>query len=72
MEDDFILEMDLIDRHGLTIDPVKEVLRLENKAYKIDRLSEVQTLRLGWSAQNTVQQQEESSCKRWWMDYNSI
>ena len=47
MEYDFILEMDLIDRHGLTIDTVKEVLRLENKAYKIDRLSEVQTLRLG-------------------------
>ena len=30
MEDDFILGMDLISRHGLTIDPVKEVLRLEN------------------------------------------
>ena len=78
--------MDLISRHGLTIDPVKEVVRFGNKhfmmkraalywkkACQIDRLlSELQTLQRGWLEQNTIQPQEESSNRRWWMDYSSV
>ncbi|KAJ3655398.1 hypothetical protein Zmor_014530 [Zophobas morio] len=37
MEDDFILGMDLISRHGLTIDPMKEVLRLGNEEFKLNQ-----------------------------------
>ena len=37
MEDDFILGMDLISRHGLTIDPVREVLRLGNEEFKLNQ-----------------------------------
>ena len=33
MEDDFIVGMDLINRHGLTIDPVREVLRSGNEKF---------------------------------------
>ncbi|KAJ3654332.1 hypothetical protein Zmor_013527 [Zophobas morio] len=29
--------MDLIIRHGLTIDPVREVIRLENKEFKLNQ-----------------------------------
>ena len=39
MEDDFILGMDLISRHGLTIDPVREVLRLGNEEFKLNQRS---------------------------------
>ena len=37
MEDDFILRMDLISRHGLTIDPVRQVLRLGNEEFKLNQ-----------------------------------
>ena len=37
MEDDFILGMDLISPHGLTIDPVREVLRLGNEEFKLNQ-----------------------------------
>ena len=37
MEDDFILGMDLISRHGLTIDPVKKVLRLGNEEFELNQ-----------------------------------
>ena len=37
MEDDFILGMDLISRHGLTIDPVREVLRLGNEEFELNQ-----------------------------------
>ena len=65
--------MDLISRYGLTIDAVKEVLRLGNEElklnqgcidYKIDRLSEAQTLQRGGAAESTVQPQEASSRRR--------
>mgnify|MGYP005983768309 FL=1 len=32
-EDDFILGMDLISRHGFTVDPVEKVLRLGNEDF---------------------------------------
>ena len=37
MEDNFILEMDLISRHGVTIDLVREVLRLGNQKFKLNQ-----------------------------------
>ena len=37
MEDDFILGMDLISRHGLTVDPVKEILCLGNEEFKMNQ-----------------------------------
>ena len=37
MEDDFILGMDLISRHGLTIDPVRKVLRFGNEEFKLNQ-----------------------------------
>ncbi|KAJ3661497.1 hypothetical protein Zmor_005892 [Zophobas morio] len=37
MEDDFILGMDLISRHGLTIDSVREVLRFGNEEFKLNQ-----------------------------------
>ena len=37
MEDDFILGIDLICRHELTIDPVREVLRLGNEEFKLNQ-----------------------------------
>ncbi|KAJ3655252.1 hypothetical protein Zmor_014388 [Zophobas morio] len=37
MDDDFILGMDLISRHGLTVDSVKEVLRLRNEDFKLNQ-----------------------------------
>ena len=37
MEDDFILGMDLISRHAVTIDPVREVLRLGNEEFKLNQ-----------------------------------
>ena len=36
-EDDIILEMDLTIRHELTIDPVREVLRLGNEEFKLNQ-----------------------------------
>ena len=37
MEDDFTLGMDLISRHELTIDPVREVLCLGNEEFKLNQ-----------------------------------
>ncbi|KAJ3652222.1 hypothetical protein Zmor_018205 [Zophobas morio] len=37
MEDDFILGMDLISRRGLTIDPMKKVLRLGNEDFELNQ-----------------------------------
>ncbi|KAJ3659195.1 hypothetical protein Zmor_010896 [Zophobas morio] len=39
MEDDFILGMDLISRHGLTVDPVEKVLRLGNEEFTLNQRS---------------------------------
>ena len=47
MEDDFILGVILITRHGLTIDPVREVLRLGNEEFKLNqRCIEARSVRL--------------------------
>ena len=85
MKDDFILGMDLISRHGLTIDPVRKVLRLGNEEFKLNqRCIEAKPARLT-AYQNCkhygeveqpkaqfIQPQEESSSRRWWMDYSSV
>ena len=39
IEDDFILGMDLISRHGLTVDPVEKVLRLGNEEFILNQCS---------------------------------
>ena len=39
MKDDFILGMDLISGHELTIHPVKEVLRLGTEEFKLNQRS---------------------------------
>ncbi|KAJ3655097.1 hypothetical protein Zmor_014239 [Zophobas morio] len=47
VEDDFILGMDLISRIRLTIDPVREVLRLGNEEFKLNqRCTEAKPARL--------------------------
>ena len=37
MEDDFILRMDLISGHELTIDSVRDVLRFGNEEFKLNQ-----------------------------------
>ncbi|KAJ3649654.1 hypothetical protein Zmor_021382 [Zophobas morio] len=37
MEDDFILGMDLISPHGLTIDPLRKILGLGNEEFKLNQ-----------------------------------
>ncbi|KAJ3655627.1 hypothetical protein Zmor_014748 [Zophobas morio] len=39
IEDDFILGMDLISRHGLTVDPVEKVLCFRNEEFILNHLS---------------------------------
>ncbi|XP_063933413.1 uncharacterized protein LOC135145226 [Zophobas morio] len=47
IEDDFILGMDLISRHGLTVDPVEKVLHLGNEEFILNqRCTESKPIRL--------------------------